>query len=122
MSYTIKLLPIALEDLQKARKWYLKKSELLAQEFRLEVNVEIDYISKYPEHYQRKYKELRQSLITRLLYAIFYLVEEEQNRIIIFAILHTSRNPQVAQKRIKTTFVTGEKICFRAYLFDKKIM
>ncbi|MDP2058224.1 MAG: type II toxin-antitoxin system RelE/ParE family toxin [Flavobacteriaceae bacterium] len=72
-------------DLQKAKKWYQEKSETLAQEFKTEVNKEIDYIGEYPEHYQRKYKELRQSLVTRFPYAIFYLVEEEQKRIVVLA-------------------------------------
>lgn len=101
MSYKIKLLPIVHTDLRKAKKWYHEKSETLAQEFKTEVNKEIDYIGEYPEHYQRKYKELRQSLVTRFPYAIFYLVEEEQKRIVVFGVLHTSRNPEIIRGRIK---------------------
>lgn len=59
MGYKIKLLPIVYMDLQKAKKWYREKNETLAQEFKIEVEKEIDYIGEYPEHYQRKYKELR---------------------------------------------------------------
>jgi plasmid stabilization system protein ParE len=76
------------------------KSEKLAVEFKQEVNKEIDYINQNPEHYQLRYKELLQSLVTRFPYAIFYLVEEEQKRIIIFGILHTSRDPEITRKRI----------------------
>lgn len=101
MSYKIKLLPVVYTDLKTVKKWYYKKSKTLAQEFKIEVNKEIDYIGKHPEHYQRKYKELRQSLVTRFPYAIFYLVEEEQKRIIVFGVLHTSRNPEIIRKRIK---------------------
>ena len=100
MSYKIKLLPIVHTDLRKAKKWYHDKNETLAKEFKIEVNKEIDYTGKYPEHYQRKYKEFRQSLVTRFPYAIFYLVEEEQKRIVIFGVLHTSRDPEIVRKRI----------------------
>lgn len=100
MSFTIKLLPIALKDLQEAKKWYQEKNELLAEEFKSKVNKEIDYIGEHPQHYQRKYKELRQSLVTRFPFAIFYLVNENQKQIIVFGILHTSRNPEIARKRI----------------------
>ena len=100
MSYKIKLLPIALKDLKEAKKWYADKNEKLAIEFKHEVNKEIDYIKQYAEHYQLRYKELRQSLVTRFPYAIFYLVEEEQKRIVFFGVLHTSRNPEIARKRI----------------------
>lgn len=101
MSYTIKLLPVVYKDLQKAKKWYNDQREDLGEEFKTEVNKELAYIKEYPEHYQQKYKELRQSLVTRFPYAIFYLVEEEKKRIIIFGVLHTRRNPEIARKRIK---------------------
>lgn len=101
MSYKIKLLPVVHADLRKAKKWYNDKSEILGKEFKSEVDKEIAYIGENPEHYQRKYKELRQSLVTRFPYAIFYLVEEEQKRIVIFGVLHTRRNPEIARKRIK---------------------
>lgn len=101
MSYNIKVLPAVHTDLRNAKKWYHDKSELLAQEFKEEVDKEINYIGHYPEHYQLKYKELRQSLVTRFPYAIFYLVEEEIKRIIVFGVLHTSRNPEIIRKRIK---------------------
>ena len=101
MSYKVKLLPIVHTDLRKAKKWYSEEREELGEEFKAEVNKEIDYIGEYPEHYQRKYKELRQSLVTRFPYAIFYLVEESKKRIVIFGILHTRRNPEIARKRMK---------------------
>ena len=101
MSYKIKLLPVVHTDLRKAKKWYKKINEELAQDFKDKVNTEIDYIGNFPEHYQRKYKELRQSLVTRFPYAIFYQVEEAQKRVIVFGILHTSRDPEIARKRIK---------------------
>ncbi len=101
MGYTVKLLPIVKQDLRKARKWYNDQQESLGEEFKEETNKEIDYIGHYPEHYQRKYKELRQSLIARFSYAIFYLLEEDKKQVIIFGILHTSRNPEIAIKRIR---------------------
>ena len=101
MNYKIKLLPNVYTDIQKAKKWYRKKGESLANEFKIEVDKEIDYIGEYPENYQRKHKELRQSLVTRFPYAIFYLVEEEQKRIVIFGVLHTRRNPEIVRRRIK---------------------
>ncbi|WP_438963087.1 type II toxin-antitoxin system RelE/ParE family toxin [Nonlabens sp.] len=100
MDYTIKLLPVALQDLKEAKKWYSEKSAQLALDFKQEVNREIDYIKQYPEHYQLRYKELRQSLVTRFPYAIFYLVEEDLNQVIIFGVLHTSRNPEIIRKRV----------------------
>jgi len=99
--YKIKILPIVKLDLRKAKKWYQEKSANLAHEFKIEVNKEIDYIRTYPEHYQIKYKELSQSLAPRFPYAIFYSVELEHKQIIIFGVLHTSRNPLMIRERMR---------------------
>jgi len=48
MGYEIKLLPIVYTDLKKAKKWYSDKSMALGEEFKTEVNKEIDYIGKHP--------------------------------------------------------------------------
>lgn len=102
MKYKVKLLPVVRStDLRKAKKWYKDINEDLAKDFKKRVDEEIDYIGNYPEHYQRKYKELRQSLVSRFPYAIFYRFEKEENLIIIFGVLHTSRNPELARKRFK---------------------
>ena len=101
MGYSLKLLPIVYNDLREAKKWYNEKKEHLGKEFKQAVNREFNYIKAYPEHYQRKYKELRQSLVARFPYAIFYLIQESKKQIIIFGVLHTSRNPEIVRSRIK---------------------
>jgi toxin ParE1/3/4 len=101
MPYTVKLLPIVHNDLRQAKKWYNEQRQALGDEFKEEVNKEIDYIGQHPEHYQCKYKELRQSLVKRFPYAIFYLVEKKKKRVIVFGLLHTRRNPEIIRKRIK---------------------
>lgn len=100
MNYEIKLLTIVHADLREAKKWYSDKSKALAEAFKTAVDKEIDYIGKYPEHYQKKYQELRQSLVTRFPYAIYYLLDEAQKRIVIIGLLHTSRNPEIISKRV----------------------
>ncbi|WP_010178995.1 type II toxin-antitoxin system RelE/ParE family toxin [Aquimarina agarilytica] len=101
MSYNVKLLSFVYSDLKEAKEWYYNKNQNLAKDFKKEVNKEIDYISKHPENYQKKYKELRQSLVPRFPYAIFYQVEESKKQIILFAVLHTRRNPEIARNRMK---------------------
>lgn len=58
MSYTIRLLPVVRQDLQGAKKWYNDQKAHLGEGFKLQVNKEIDYIEEFPEHYQRRNKEL----------------------------------------------------------------
>ena len=100
MPYEVKLLPIVRTDLQQAKAWYYNKGGAsLAEEFKNEVNKEIDYISEFPEHYQPKYKGLRQSLVNRFPYVIFYRIEKES--ILVIGVLHGRRNPATIHKRRK---------------------
>ena|SRR5690554_5823834 len=99
--YDIKLLSTTLTDLQKAKKWYNEQRSDLGEEFREEVNKEIDYIATNPLHYQTKYKEVRVSYVTRFPYGIYYFIEEDKKQIVIIGVLHSKRNPTVMQRRIK---------------------
>ena len=45
MTYLIKLLPVVKKDLQKARLWYKKINKNLSEDFKKEVNKEIDSVS-----------------------------------------------------------------------------
>jgi|SRR5690606_9783454 len=97
--FNVKILPIALKDLKSAKKWYNQQRENLGEEFKIEVNKEIDYISEFPENYQIQFKEIRQALVTRFPYAIFYFIDGNQNQIVIIGVLHTKRNPEILRKR-----------------------
>lgn len=72
MAYQVLLIPVVYKDLQKAKKSYREKSEKLAQDFKYEVDREIEYIKSHPNNYQINYKSLRQALVSRFPYAIFY--------------------------------------------------
>ncbi len=100
MGYTVQLLPVVYKDLQEAKAWYNAKGEGLGEEFKKEVNKEIAYIGAYPRHYQKKYKELRSSMVTRFPYRIYYLIEEADKRIVIMGVLYGGRDPELIQKRV----------------------
>ncbi|WP_373517667.1 type II toxin-antitoxin system RelE/ParE family toxin [Pricia sp.] len=72
MAYRLKILPVALKDLQEAKEWHEKKRIGLGDEFKQAVEFEIDYAGRNPHHFQRRYKELRLSLVKTFSYAIFY--------------------------------------------------
>lgn len=91
MAYSVKLLPVVRKDLETAKRWYNLKKNNLGDEFREEVKKEIDF----PKHYQVKYKDLHQSVVQRFPYSIFYMIEESRKRVVIFGILHTSRNSEI---------------------------
>lgn len=101
MPYRLKILPVARKDLLEAKEWHEKKRVGLGDEFKQAVEVEIDYVGKNPHHFQKRYKELRLLLVKPFSYAIFYLIDDKRNMIVIFGVLHTRRNPEIARNRIR---------------------
>jgi len=83
MKYKLKLLPVVYQDLRKTKKWYLEMNTELGEDFKMKVIEEINYINQYPKHYQKKYKELRQAIVSKFPYIIYYLIEEELKMVVV---------------------------------------
>jgi toxin ParE1/3/4 len=101
MIYKLKLVPVVYQDLRKARKWYLEINKSLGEDFKLKVNEEFDYIRKYPAHYQKRYKEIRQAFVDRFPYTIYYLIEEELRIVVVVGVLAQKQSFQRIKKRLK---------------------
>mgnify|MGYP001586302467 CR=1 FL=1 len=64
----------------------------------MQVDARINFIKKNPEIHPIEYKRMRKHLIKRFPYKIIYLVKEE--KIIVLAVLHGKRSPDLLKKRI----------------------
>jgi plasmid stabilization system protein ParE len=64
----------------------------------LQVDAGINFIKRNPEIHPIEYRGTRKHLIKRFPYKIIYLIEEE--KIIILAVLHGKRKPDLIKKRI----------------------
>ena len=101
MNYKLKLLPIVYKDLINAKKWYLEINTKLGEDFKLKVNEELDYIIQNPKHYQKKHKELRQAIVARFPYTVYYLIEEELKLVVVIGILAQKQSFDRIKKRLK---------------------
>ena len=98
MKYKVIVRPEAEDDLKEAFYWYEDKRTGLGYDFLLQVDAGINFIYRNPEIHLIEYKGTRKHLIKRFPYKIIYLVEEE--KIIILAVLHGKRRPDLIKKRI----------------------
>ncbi|MFH0948178.1 MAG: type II toxin-antitoxin system RelE/ParE family toxin [Elusimicrobiota bacterium] len=98
MKYRTVVRPEAENDLKEAFSWYEDKRQGLGYDFLLQVDAGLRFIERNPNIYLQKYKETRMHLIKRFPYKIIYLVEQE--RIIILAIIHDRRSPDLIKKRV----------------------
>ena len=98
MKYKVIVRPEAEDDLKATFSWYEDKRIGLGYDFLLQVDAGINFINRNPEIHPIEYKGTRKHLIKRFPYKIIYLVEEE--KIIILAVLHGKRRPDLIKKRI----------------------
>jgi plasmid stabilization system protein ParE len=91
MSMKLILRPEAKVDLAEAKAWYDKRQKGLAGEFRLCIEEAMDRIRRMPELHAEMDDGVRRCLVRRFPFAIFYKLEK--TRIIVIAVMHTSRDP-----------------------------
>ena len=114
MEYKLKLLPIVYQDIRKVKKWYLEINTALGDDFKLKVNEELEYIQRYPKHYQKKYKELRQAIVARFPYTVYYLIEEELKIVVVIGVLAQKQSFDRIKRRLKKQKMTASKERFFA--------
>jgi len=98
MKYRVIIRPEAENDLKKAFEWYEDKRKGLGYDFLLQVDAGIRFIERNPNIHSITYKETRTHLVRRFPYKIIYIFEER--KIIVLAVLHGKRSPDLIKKRI----------------------
>jgi|ERR1041385_7204334 len=88
---------LAKQDIRQARSWYRKISQVLADDFLIELNRAIGVIREHPLAFQVVHRTFRRILLHRFPYALFYHAEEQ--RIVIAAVLHQARDPEILKER-----------------------
>jgi toxin ParE1/3/4 len=99
MSAELVIRPEAEADALAAFRWYNEQVPGLGQEFLAEIDRALATIQANPEVSRKLHRAFRRVLTRRFPYGVFYVVHAE--RIVVVAILHTARDPQLWKKRSK---------------------
>jgi plasmid stabilization system protein ParE len=100
MKYQILLTPDANNDLVNAISWYDEQKKSLSIKFYNEVALAIDLIGSHPHLFAIRKKSIRLVPVKHFPFSIYYKFEKRNKRVIVLAILHQSRNPQIWDDRI----------------------
>lgn len=100
MKYRVIVRPETEDDLKEAYTWYEDKRIGLGYDFLLQVDAGLNFIARNPTSHPIEYKGTRKHLVKRFPYKIIYLVENE--RIIVLAVIHGRRSPDLIKKRTET--------------------
>src|SRR5438105_1978874 len=98
MAAKLVVAPEAEFDVVEAYVWYERRRAGLGEEFLSSVDAGIERIRRQPLIYPRVHEEYRRALIRRFPYAIFF--EPAEAAITIYAVFHTSRDPEKWRERL----------------------
>ena len=99
--YKIKIDEDALNDLREIAIWYNNALKDLGIRFHKQVKSQINSLKNNPHICSIRYSDTRCLLVKKFPFIIHYSINEEHCIVEIFAIFHTSRNPQIWKTRIK---------------------
>ena len=94
----VELLPEAESDLQAALDWYEARRSGLGGEFLESFEDALSFVADAPHRFPVIHAPLRRVLLSRFPYAVFY--STNANTVIVFAVFHCSRDPQVWVRRL----------------------
>ena len=94
--------PEAAEEYLAATQYYLEHaSELIAAAFVAEVEAAIQTLCAGPTRWPViEEPQIRRYLVSRFPYSIYYRYERDNDRVSIYAVMHTSRRPGYWRDRI----------------------
>ena len=93
------ILPLAKADIREAALWYNEKQKGLGKRFTAEVREKVHFIKQNPKASNVRYDSVRTAVLNVFPFMIHYTINESNKTVIVSAVFHTSRNPDVWNKR-----------------------
>jgi len=86
-------------DIADAFSWYEEQRVGLGEEFLTCVDASLQGIKRMPEMHGIAYRKFRRALVRRFPYAVFYEIEDE--RVVVYSVFHTAREPKKWRRRLQ---------------------
>lgn len=100
-SFHIVVLPSAKSDIQLAIDWYESSQIGLGKRFKKEIVIAIDSVLHPVKAYRPVYMSLSRVFVNKFPYVIYFKIDTDGNRLIVYAVLHEKQNREnVLKKRM----------------------
>jgi len=93
--YKAVILPLANHDIKEAALWYNNEQPGLGKRFTTQIRQKIKLIKDDPELAPVRYDNIRTAVLDVFPFMIHYSIDHSLKLIVISAVLHTSRNPDI---------------------------
>jgi site-specific recombinase XerD len=92
------ILPLK-EDIREAAKWYNKRQIGLGKIFTADVREKVHFIRQNPKASNVRYNSVRTAVLNVFPFMVHFTIDEKNKTVIVSAVLHTSRNPELWKNR-----------------------
>ena len=100
MKYKVHILDSAQSEILEAAQWYENQTIGLGKKFLKEFRGSIKAIGLTPSGFAYRFLSFRALTMSRFPCLIYYQVDDEKRHALIFAVLHSHRNPAFLQLRL----------------------
>lgn len=97
--YIVKIDPEALADIQQITDWYNEAQTKHGKRFQETTIKQIDSLSKDPQIYTIRYKEIRCMLVKKFPYMAHFYINEVTNIVEVLAVISTHRDPIIWEEK-----------------------
>jgi plasmid stabilization system protein ParE len=97
--YKSVILPHAKEDIREAAKWYNTKRDGLGKRFTADVRETVRYFKQNPKAFNIRYEKVSTAFLNVFPYMIHFTFDEANKTVVVSAVFHTSRDPELWRKR-----------------------
>ena len=99
--YKVIIASPALSDIQEITKWYNKCQPKLGSRFQQSIKQQIATLKNNANRYSNRYLTVRCMIVKKFPYLVHFTIDDQNGIVEIFAIIHTSRNPDLWEERSK---------------------
>ena len=91
MTRVVVLRQRAEDDIRTIAKWYESRQAGLGEDFLVQLGQALRHVAEFPLASTVVYRSIRRARVAKFPYLAFCVVE--RSRVVVLAVLHTSRNP-----------------------------
>jgi plasmid stabilization system protein ParE len=97
--FKIKINDEAFSDILEITAWYNDRVPGLGLRFQKNIKKQITALKNNAYSYSIRYHDVRCSVVKKFPFLIHYIIDEANETIDVFAIIHTSRNPKIWEQK-----------------------
>jgi len=101
MPYEVVIRSAAQTDVLDSAIWYEQQRDGWGHVFSTAILGTLQKVARNPETYPLVTERVRRASVDRFPFGVFYVVEDDRERVVVIAVIHASRDPDTWTTRLR---------------------